>query len=117
MPTYYTNAGSFNSHDFLESFEGGNSSPEGDVTLSHTMYHIPGGNDNVMIDTGKLHQTADIAIVCTASELSALQGDVSSSTHTLVWHVGSTTARLVGVIGARKESGADVYRATLRVVY
>jgi hypothetical protein len=115
--TYYTNNASFNSHAFFESFDGGITSPEHDVVLDYTTHHIPSTNDNAIISLGKTATTTDVAIVYTAAELSALQGDVSATSHTLVWHVGSTTCTLVGVTNARKESGADVYRATLRVLY
>ena len=108
---------SFNSHSFKELLDGGSSfsAPEGDTTINYTVYHIPGGGTNVMVNLGANEQNFELPFSCTASQLSALQGDVGSS-HTLVWHKGSTTAVLVGVNQVKKHTILDYYRGTLKFV-
>ena len=117
MPTFFTNNSSYNGHGFWTQYENGLSPALGDVVLAETDHHIPGSNDNVTNSTGRRSRNTEVSIRCTAAELTALQGDVDGSTHSLVLPTGTVTALLLGVVQARKEVGADIYQAVLRVRY
>jgi hypothetical protein len=107
---------SFNSHAFEEKIESSPfSAAEGDTLLAYTVYHIPGSDTNVLVSTGQLEKTFEVPFSATASELSALQGDLGDSA-SLVFHKGTITATLVGVLGVVKHSTDDYYRGRLKFV-
>lgn len=85
-----------------------------DIELANTDYHIPGGDDNVNIDTGRRARTVDVPFgdnTTTKDNLIAKLGTTGS----LVWHEGTSTAKLVGIVGLKKHSADDQWRGALRV--
>lgn len=85
-----------------------------DIELANTDYHIPGGDDNVNISTGRLTRTVDIPFGDNTSTKNSLVGKLGT-TGSLVWHEGTDTAKLVGITGLKKHSTADEWRGTLRL--
>jgi hypothetical protein len=105
---------SFDSVSFSQKLDGMWSVPT-DYELANTDHHIPGSGDNVNISTGLLTRTVDVPFGgVTTSTKDTLVGKIGV-TASLVWHEGTSTARLVGIIGLKKHSTLDEWRGALRV--
>lgn len=106
---------SFDSVSFTEKLaDGGMWSVESDIELANTDHHIPGTNDNVNIDLGLLTRVVEIPFTETGTVKDSLVAKIGTSA-SLVWHEGTVTAKLVGVMGLKKHSTLDKYRGRLKV--
>jgi hypothetical protein len=104
---------SFAGTSFSEMLDGDAFSSPADLMLEHSDYHIPGGNTNVNIDTGRSVRTVNVPFHrVTTSTLTTLQGQLGD-TGSLVWHEGTHTAKLVGFTGMRKHNFQDHWRGDM----
>lgn len=95
--------GSFSGTQFMQRFDQG-WSPEDYETAADTTILRPPGSDTVIVQTsGKVARTLTLPVYCTAAALSALRSSVSSSGSLSYWG-GTTTARLLAVRGVRRVS-------------
>jgi hypothetical protein len=84
-----------------------------DLMLENTDHHIPGGDTNVNIDTGRGVRTVNVPFHrVTSSTLGTLQGQLGD-TASLVWHEGTNTAKLVGFVGMKKHNTEDHWRGEM----
>jgi len=107
---------SFGGTSFMEQFPGGYAA-EPDSGVEATIIHIPGGNVNIIQTAGQGARKLSLPIACAASELTALRGKANSATRaSLIYHAGTTSARLLQVTNVRKQMVDDAYLATLELI-
>lgn len=107
---------SFGGDVFFEAGSGGYAVPRFDKKHLTAVKIIPNGSP-VVQSIGADIQRLAMPIRCTASQLSALYGDVDGSAHTLVWSGGSTSAYLESVgTPTEVKPGEDVFFATLNFI-
>ena len=104
---------SFNGHSFQEKLDGNYTGAQPDQKLKYTKYPIPGSNDVVVISTGEISEAFEVEFSATASQLSTLQGDLGTSAN-LIYHAGTVSVLLVGVLGVKRFNTTDYYRGRLQ---
>lgn len=105
----------FRSHTFLAGGENVQSFPTWARKARTAVLDLPGANNDVVQTFGRKSDTMSLQVNVTASELSALMGDVGS-TGTLVLAFGSYTAYLDSIDGVAKYYGLDLYTASLSFI-
>lgn len=107
-------AASFRSHNFKEGAEGASTFPVWQRKARSAILDLPGANEDIVQRFGRKSDTLSLLATVTASELSALYGDVGS-TGSLVFHYGTFTAYLDAIDG-HEILDADLYAVTLQFV-
>jgi hypothetical protein len=108
--------GSFGGTSFMELYDG-QLAVEPDSGVEYTTVHIPGGDTIVVQTSGRAPRTLDLPIAVKATELTALHTKANNATRaSLVYHAGTTSARLMKVKDVRSAPLVDAYRAVLELV-
>lgn len=116
--TFLTDAynGSFDSVSFMEQFAG-QLAGEPDSGVESSITHIPGGNVNVIQTSGQGPRKLDLPIAVAGANLTLLRSKATSATRgSLIYHAGTTNARLLSVKAVRAHAVDDAYFATLELV-
>lgn len=109
---------SFDGANFKERGRGGQGFPQWSARIARTLYHMPGGDTNVLLKDGKEAATLAVPVRCSSAELSALIGKVSV-TGTLVLGSGDSRSATLLDAGEPEEvytTGGTVYFTTLQFV-
>ena len=104
---------SFDGAQFWEGVNGSGLWIEPDEKTVYSVKKIPGGDTSDVILDGKETVLFELPISAEASALSALRGKRDTS-GTLIYHAGTVTALLVGVVNVGKSPHMDGYTATLQ---
>lgn len=108
--------GSFDSVAFMEIYPSGRA-VEHDSGISFALTPIPGGNKYTIDVAGANPDRLDLTIAVTGTSLTSLRSKAKNSVRgSLVYHAGTTNARLVNVKGVSKQQRADAYLATLELI-
>lgn len=116
--TFLTDAynASFDSVSFMEQFSG-QFALEPDSGVESSITHIPGGDVNVIQTSGQGPRKLDLPIAVAGANLTLLRSKATSATRaSLVYHAGTTNARLLSVKSVRAAAADDAYFATLELV-
>ena len=106
--------GSFAGVSFFELFDGG-FGIEPDRMEDVSITHIPGGDNKVTQSSGLQPQTLELPVGVEGAELTSLKGKVGHS-GSLVTHMGTQTARCIGIKQVQKSGELDGYKAVLVLV-
>ncbi len=107
---------SFGGTSFQELYEG-QLAVEPDSGVAYTITPIPGGDKFVVQTAGAKPRTLDLPIACTLASLNALRTKADNAQRqSLIYHAGTTQARLMQVKNVRSVAVVDAYRATLELI-
>lgn len=107
---------SFGGTAFQEIFEG-QLAVGPDSGVDYVLTKIPGGNKAVLDVSGPTPRVLKLPIACTDAQLALLESKANSYTRaSLVYHRGTTNARLMKVEQVRDAAVVDAHRATMELI-
>ncbi len=108
--------GSFDGVGFMEQYSSGYA-VEPDSSTNYTLTSIPGGNKFTTDVMGTNPDKLDLTVALAGAQLALLRSKARNAVRgSLVYHAGTTSARLMAVKGVRSQMVDDAYLATLEFV-